>query len=494
MIDYSESNKIIEDISSTPLVQPDLPNYDYLKNYASPLEALMNSSSYHDMVSRSGFCYRYYEPDFESAPTPKVPYWRKKERKVNPDERTEKGLRRGWEICSRYFAQGRGSMSTDRMRKGQVYRADGFYGQAPVKRGELRGRDPKLFYEVDYDVPYYTIQRSAGADDKYLDEYIRWCIVNDQDLDIIVKNNWEREKWEERVSRISAEMHSGECNRQSDDCREMSLSQHDPSTTPSTIQVPPGTTQSANDRATSRANNSNSPRAKYCLIPFNIQKEFFNIPVEKESSRLAAIDENGEVALIEKKRVWSYTVHPFGCTSKVPQADLRIRTVNPKDSHQGTGTNDRLLYSPPSNAYPDGCPFVVTHKGIQKDPEGVWRDKYVRKRIDDLCSFSENAPPPWNYRIKRLNCHYVNTYKLNTPLTKGIWFDHWHAVEYDNDVEAAIAIVLALKEKTKGVSQARFETLAPVQVMPKIASAPDPTDKLKKLINKCLDMIAEQEN
>lgn len=479
MIDYSESNKIIEDISSTPLVQPDLPNYDYLKNYASPLEALMNSSSYHDMVSRSGFCYRYYEPDFESAPTPKVPYWRKKERKVNPDERTEKGLRRGWEICSRYFAQGRGSMSTDRMRKGQVYRADGFYGQAPVKRGELRGRDPNIFYEVDYDVPYYTIQRSAGADDKYLDEYIRWCIVNDQDLDIIVKNNWEREKWEERVSRISAEMHSSECNRQSDDCREMSLSQHDPSTTPSTIQVPRGTTQSANDRATPRANN-NSQRSCYCLIPFNIPKEFFNIPVEKESSRLAAIDENGEVALIEKKRVWSDTIQPFGCTSKVPR---------------GTKSAKRLLYSPPSNAYPDGCPFVVTHKGIQKDPEGVWRDKYVRKRIDDLCSFSENAPPPWNYRIKRLNCHYVNTYKLNTPLTKGIWFDHWHAVEYDNDVEAAIAIVLALKEKTRGVTSVRNiiginSSDVPCETIP----IPDTTSKLKKLINQCLDMISKQES
>ena len=477
MIDYSESNKIIEDISSTPLVQPDLPDYSYLKNYASPLEALMNSSSYHDMVSRSGFCYRYYEPDFESAPTPKVPYWRKKERKVNPDERTEKGLRRGWEICSRYFAQGRGSMSTDRMRRGQVYRADGFYGQAPVKRGELRGRDPKLFYEVDYDVPYYTIQRSAGADDKYLDEYIRWCIVNDQDLDIIVKNNWEREKWEERVNRISAEM----CI---DPSTIQAPSTYDPSTSIGSIDPDCesfGFTPSTNpyDKGATPRANSSSSKGCYCLIPFNIQKEFFNIPVEKESSRLAAINENGEVALIEKKRVWSYTVPPFGCTSKVLRS---------------TESGTRMLYSPPSNAYPDGCPFVVTHKGIQKDPEGVWRDKYVRKRIDDLCSFSENAPPPWNYRIKRLNCHYVNTYKLNTPLTKGIWFDHWHAVEYDNDVEAAIAIVLALKEKTRGVSQARFETLAPVQVMPKIASAPDPTDKLKKLINKCLDMIAEQEN
>ena len=459
MIDYSESNKIIEDISSTPLVQPDLPDYSYLKNYASPLEALMNSSSYHDMVSRSGFCYKYYEPDFESAPTPKVPYWRKKERKVNPDERTEKGLRRGWEICSRYFAQGRGSMSTDRMRRGQVYRADGFYGNAPVKRGELRGRDPNIFYEVDYDVPYYTIQRSAGADDKYLDEYIGWCIINDQDLDIIVKNNWERERWEKRIERISAELSS---------------SQHDPSTTPSIIQVPRGTTQSANDRATSRA--------KYCLIPFNIPKEFFNIPVEKESSRLAAIDENGEVALIEKKRVWADTVGVY--------------TPPHHDSSQSsgvvasTGMNNRLLYSPPSNAYPDGCPFVVTHKGIQKDPEGVWRDKYVRKRIDDLCSFSENAPPPWNYRIKRLNCHYVNTYKLNTPLTKGIWFDHWHAVEYDNDVEAAIAIVLALKEKTRGRHHIPYET---EQLSLEIANTPDPTPRLKKLINQCLDMISKQE-
>lgn len=481
MIDYSESNKIIEDISSTPLVQPDLPDYSYLLNYASPLEALMNSSSYHDMVSRSGFCYRYYEPDFESAPTPKVPYWRKKERKVNPDERTEKGLRRGWEICSRYFAQGRGSMSTDRMRRGQVYRADGFYGQAPVKRGELRGRDPNLFYEVDYDVPYYTIQRSAGADDKYLDEYIRWCIVNDQDLDIIVKNNWEREKWEERVNRILAEMHSGECNRQSDDCREMSSSQHDPSTTPSTLEVPP-----VSNGAASRAEDSHDPGAErgvmvsdskrscYCLIPFNIQKEFFNIPVEKESSRLAAIDENGEVALIEKKRVWADTVGPYV----------------PKDTIDCTGMNSRVLYSPPSNAYPDGCPFVVTHKGIQKDPEGVWRDKYVRKRIDDLCSFSENAPPPWNYRIKRLNCHYVNTYKLNTPLTKGIWFDHWHAVEYDNDVEAAIAIVLALKEKTRG----RHRELEQIQLeLPQAVIKSDPTPRLKQLINQCLDMISKQE-
>ena len=89
----------------------------------------------------------------------------------------------------------------------------------------------------------------------------------------------------------------------------------------------------------------------------------------------------------------------------------------------------------------------------------------------------------------------MNTYKLNTPLTKGIWFDHWHAVEYDNDVEAAIAIVLALKEKTRGITSVKsIVGIDSSDVPHETISIPDTTSKLKKLINQCLDLIDKQEN